>query len=115
MLEFFVKSALPEPTSPAFPIAKFSLLLGDAYRGGKGELDLQALEKVLDAATENRRADIMYFAARYLALRGRAEESLRYLKRCYASTKVGQLNRTLAAAELLDSGHQLEELKGPNE
>jgi hypothetical protein len=115
VLAFFVKSGVPDPKSSTYGHAKFAFLLDDAYRGGKNELDLEALDKVLEAVTENPRMDIGYFAAKYLALHGRAADSERYLKRCYASTEVSQLNRTLAAAELLDSGHQLEDLKGPND
>jgi hypothetical protein len=114
VLNFLVGAGVPDPTASIFPHAKFAVLLDAAYRGS-GELDLEALDKVLDAAAENPRMDIAYFAARYLALHGRAEDSERYLKRCYASTEVSQLNRTLAAAELLESGYRLAELKGPND
>ena len=58
--------------------------------------------------------DIAYFAAKFLAHHGQTADSERYLKKCYESTDVGQLNRALAAAELLDAGHDADELKGPN-
>jgi hypothetical protein len=115
VLNFFISSGVPEPTASTYTEAKFSVLLHDAYHDENGELDLAALDKILDAANENKRMDHAYFAARYLALRGRADESERYLKRCYASTDVAQLNRTLAAAELLEAGYDPDDLQGPNE
>jgi len=115
VLNFFVKAGVPEKTASTYALAKFAVLLHDAYRGSNGELDLAALDEILDATTENQRMDIAYFAGRFLALRGRAEDSERYLKRCYASTEISQLNRTLAAAELLDAGYGPADLKGPND
>jgi hypothetical protein len=91
------------------------VLLHDAIHADNGELDLTAVDEVLDATSENSRMDLAYFAARYLALRDRNEGSARYLKRCYASTEISQLNRTLAGAELMDAGNKADELKGPND
>lgn len=115
VLNYFIKYGVPDPTTSTYALAKFAVLLHDAYHGGNGNLDLTALDEVLDKATENQRMDITYFTARYLALRDRAEDCERYLKRCYASTEISQLNRTLAASELLDAGHEVDDLKGPDD
>ena len=115
ILNTFVKAGVPDPSSSTYTHAKFAVLLHDAYHDDKQELDLKALDEVLKGAAENQRMDTAYFAARFLALHGRPDDSERYLKRCYASTEVSQLNRTLAGAELTDAGHSSDELQGPND
>ena len=104
VMSFLTKSGVPDRTASTYSLAKFAVLLHDAYHDDKGALDLAALDVILDAATENERMDFAYFAAKYLLLRGRREDAERYLKQCYATNEITQLNRTLAGAELLDAG-----------
>jgi hypothetical protein len=115
VMAFLIKGGIPDQTASTYALAKFTVLLEDAYESKIAKLDLTALDAILTAASENQRMDLSYFAARYLALRGQIEDSERSLKRCYASTEISQLNRTLAAAELVDAGNTADDLKGPND
>lgn len=115
VLNFLVQSGVPDRSASMYGLAKLAVFLHDAYASEDGDLDLSAVDDALAASIENVRMDASYFAARYLALRGRAEDAKRYLEECYASTDVTQLNRTLAGADLVDAGGDAEQLKGPGD
>ncbi len=83
----------------------------DLKKGGKGEIDLSAADKLVAAAAEVERCNIRYFLGQYLAQHGKADQAVQYWKKCMACTSLTQFSRTLAGAELLDRGVKPEDYK----
>jgi len=99
------------------------LIAGDLAKGGKGEIDLAAAERLsppepfedddVRPIPESKPAvAFAYLLGRYLDQHGKPELAQRCWKRCLAETDfVSDFNRTLAAAELLSRGIQVESEK----
>ena len=85
----------------------------DLAHGGKGEIDLEAVEKFRAEMAGSR--DLAYFdlfLARYLQSRGKREAAIRYWKQRVASTDIQHFVRTVAGAALCDLGIKPESYKG---
>jgi tetratricopeptide (TPR) repeat protein len=76
----------------------------DLAEGAKGQLDLDALEKVEVSLTAPERFSFDYCLAQYLYLRGRSEEARRYALQCLGCPLIGARYRTLAGAMLVEQG-----------
>ena len=78
----------------------------DLARGGKGEIDLKAADKISAAAIDDHeKINSNAFLADYLELHGKKDEAIRYWRRCMGLTgAMYELNRTLAGAELIEHG-----------
>jgi hypothetical protein len=99
------------------------LIADDLAKGGKGEIDLAAAERLsppepfedddVRPIPESKPAvAFAYLLGRYLDQHGKPELAQRCWKRCLAETDfVSDFNRTLAAAELLSRGIQVESEK----
>ena len=87
-------------------VALADLMAQDLARGGKGDIDLKAADKICLAAIDDaERENCFCFLASYLDLHGKKNEAIRYWKRCVNFTRpIFDLNRTLAGAELIARG-----------
>jgi tetratricopeptide (TPR) repeat protein len=77
----------------------------DLAQGGKGQIDLQAVEELRAAAQQA--GDLSFFdvfLARYLQSHGNRDEAIHYWKERLASTDVLNDSRTFAGAALCDLG-----------
>jgi hypothetical protein len=86
-------------------IALARMFADDLAKGGKGEIDLAAADKLCPAKYEYERINFNYYLAKYLAQHGQENRAVEYWKRCTATYRITDLNRTLAAAELIRRGH----------
>jgi len=85
---------------------------GDLARGGKGEIDLTAVDKF--RAASGNPGEVAYFdlfLARYLQSRGKRDAAIRYWKERIACTDVLHFVRTVAGAALCDLGMMPESYK----
>src|SRR5208282_5232774 len=87
------------------------VIIKDLAQGGKGEIDLDTVDKVGASLGGRDRFMFHYVLAQYLNLHGQKEAAQRYAKRCMAWPKIGVRYRTLAGAMLVGQGVQPEEYK----
>ena len=94
----------------------------DLKAGGKGELDLAAADRTWELMTkshddppsvhDNLPTVYYYLLGRYLSLHGKADEAVKYWKKCLADTEVFNVwSRSLAGAALCDRGIKPESYK----
>jgi tetratricopeptide (TPR) repeat protein len=79
-------------------------LTKDLAAGGKGQLDLEALDKLATEWKGACRFSFEYALAQYLHLHGRSDAAVNYWKRCMGYPGIDARYRTLAGAALLERG-----------
>jgi tetratricopeptide (TPR) repeat protein len=91
---------------PRREMVELAKLLRDAYAAGPtaAPLDLAKVDKIVADGWEPERANVLFFTAEFLALRGDEEGAKRYYARCLAQPEGGTTNRMLAAVELRKRG-----------
>ena len=77
--------------------------------GTSGKLDLEAVDRLIAGARTDYAANLAYFVGRFLQLRDRQEEALRYLRQAATSTATHKWNHVLARAALRDLAVPLDE------
>ena len=80
------------------------LLADDLGRGGKGDLDLMAVERLRASAVIADKVNIDYYVGKYFDLHGRSERAIAYWKRCLPYVWATDDARTSAAMELRQHG-----------
>jgi tetratricopeptide (TPR) repeat protein len=110
------KSKLPDNLKPLANMTGLAgLLADDLAKGGKGEIDLAAADRlntiVAISGSEHPRydpglrIDFDYLLGRYLYSHGKREQAIEYWKHCVARTQfMTDYYRTLAAAQLTNLG-----------
>jgi tetratricopeptide (TPR) repeat protein len=79
------------------------LILKDLAQGGKGQIDLEAADKLADSLVPWYHAWFHYLLGQYLDVHGRHESADRCWKQCMSWPRSG-IHRTLAGAMLLEHG-----------
>lgn len=94
-----------EPEPAPTPLALLAeLIQKDLAQGGKGQIDVETVDKLFVSFSGHDRICFNYGIARYLGLRGQHEVADRYGKRCMGWPRMDAAFRTLAGAMLLEHG-----------
>jgi hypothetical protein len=93
----------PEP-APNGTATLVNAFVKDLAQDGKGQIDLEAVDKVGVSLSGTDRFVLHFALAQYLTLHGRQEDAGRYALRCMGWPRIGVRYRTLAGAMLVQQG-----------
>jgi hypothetical protein len=79
-------------------------MIDDLAKGGKGDLDLVAIDKLLAETDENERLIGEHLLGRYLSLHGKRDQAIAYWKRAMGSAMLTNFHRTMSGNWLHELG-----------
>jgi tetratricopeptide (TPR) repeat protein len=93
------------PEAPHDEIAALAAIFAaDLKKKNAGELDGDAIDKLLSTANEMERINCNYFVGQYLRLHGKLEKAIDPWLKCVALQPMRAINRTLAGSALREAG-----------
>ena len=79
-------------------------MIDDLAKGGKAELDLGAIDKLLTETDENEQLIAEHLVGRYLSLHGKRDQAIAYWKRAMGSATLTHWHRTMSGNLLHELG-----------
>ena len=100
----FIASSTGKPRTELLSLVQW--MIDGLAKGGKGDIDLAAADKVGAAVeVDLQRMNYYYYLGKYLDLHGKPERAIHYWKLCLTHTGMDDLCRNLAGVELLQRGY----------